>query len=192
MNYANFGQRFGAILVDTLVLLPLAVVDVWLRSTSKTVAFIIVIPMTAAFCAYSLYLHARSGQTIGKRVMNIRVVKVSGARIGWRESWLRSSVDISFAVLGVIASLVALATISDADFYGVGWKQQTQNLLAHQPAWLAWTVTASQIWVWSELIVMLLNKRRRSLHDFIAGTVVVSEEKLPQLQQQMVAPLQTL
>ena len=29
------------------------------------------------------------------------------------------------------------------------------------------------IWVLSELVVLLLNKKRRTLHDFIAGTVVL-------------------
>jgi uncharacterized RDD family membrane protein YckC len=32
---------------------------------------------------------------------------------------------------------------------------------------------AGQIWTSSELVVILLNRRRRALHDFIAGTVVV-------------------
>jgi uncharacterized RDD family membrane protein YckC len=30
-----------------------------------------------------------------------------------------------------------------------------------------------QVWIWIELIVMLTNRRRRALHDFIAGTVVI-------------------
>jgi uncharacterized RDD family membrane protein YckC len=35
-----------------------------------------------------------------------------------------------------------------------------------------------QIWVWSEVVVMLFNKRRRALHDFIAGTIVTSELRI--------------
>ena len=33
-----------------------------------------------------------------------------------------------------------------------------------------------QLWTWSELIVMLTNRQRRALHDFIAGTVVIKKE----------------
>ena len=36
-----------------------------------------------------------------------------------------------------------------------------------------------QIWIWSELIVMLTNRRRRALHDFIAGTVVIRRRVEP-------------
>jgi uncharacterized RDD family membrane protein YckC len=29
------------------------------------------------------------------------------------------------------------------------------------------------VWIWSEIIVLLFNRRKRALHDFIAGTVVI-------------------
>ena len=40
---------------------------------------------------------------------------------------------------------------------------------------------AFNIWIWSEFFVLLLNKRRRAIHDFIAETVVISTlpEKQP-------------
>ena len=31
----------------------------------------------------------------------------------------------------------------------------------------------SHIWIWSEVIVLLFNKRKRAIHDFMAGTVIV-------------------
>ncbi len=178
MKYATFWQRFAGIWIDLFVLLPLVFFQVWLESLSKTAAIILVVPMTAAYCAYSIYCHGRFGQTVGKHAMGIRVVRTTGERIGWREARLRSSVDVAFAAVGVISSLVALATITNAEYYGVGWTQRATNLEAHQPTWFAWTFAASQIWVWSEVIVMLFNKRRRALHDFIAGTVVTAEQRI--------------
>ena len=116
--------------------------------------------------------------------MGIRVVRTTGERIGWREAWLRSSIDVVFSVLGVVSSFIALAAIADAQYYGVGWMQRAQNLQALGPTWLAWTATASQIWIWSEVVVMLFNKRRRALHDFIAGTVVTAEQRISDAQTQ--------
>ena len=184
MNYATFWQRFAAAWIDVFVLLPLVFIHVWLESISKAAAIVLVIPMTAAYCAYTIYCHGRFGQTVGKHAMNIRVMRTTGERIGWREAWLRSAVDVVFAALGVISSFVALAAITNAEYYGVGWMQRATNLQAHQPAWLAWTFVAGQIWVWSEVVVMLFNKRRRALHDFIAGTVVTAEQKIPNAQTQ--------
>jgi uncharacterized RDD family membrane protein YckC len=181
-NYATFWQRFAAIWVDVFVLLPLVFLQVWLESISKAASIILVIPMTAAYCTYTIYCHGRYGQTVGKHALGIRVVRTTGERIGWREAWLRSSVDVVFATLGVISSFVALAVITDSEYYGVDWSQRATNLQAHEPSWLAWTFVASQIWVWSEVVVMLFNKRRRALHDFIAGTVVKGEQKISDAQ----------
>lgn len=181
-NYATFWQRFAAMWIDVFVLLPLLVVQGFLESLSKGAALAFVIPMAAAYVAYSIYCHGRFGQTLGKRVMRIRVIRATGGRIGWREAWLRSSIEVFFAALGIIGSFVALATITDADYYGVGWMQRGENLAALEPAWLAWTGTATQIWMWSEVVVMLFNKRRRALHDFIAGTVVASEQRIADAQ----------
>src|SRR5438046_10153320 len=111
--------------------------------------------------------------------MCIRVVRTTSERINWCESWLRSSVDVVLAILGVISSFVALSAIGDADYYGVGWRQRNLNLHALQPAWLGWIATVRALWMWSEVFVMLFNKRRRAFHDFIAGTVVVAGRKIP-------------
>jgi uncharacterized RDD family membrane protein YckC len=184
MNYATFWQRFAAMWIDLFVLLPLIFLQTWLESLSKAAAIILVIPMSAAYCAYTVYCHGQFGQTVGKHVMGIRLVRTTGERIGWREAWLRSSVDVAFAILGVISLFVALAAISDAAYYGVGWIRRAKNLDDLKPTWLNWTSVAGQIWIWSEVIVMLFNKRRRALHDFIAGTVVLNEQKVsvPQIQ----------
>jgi uncharacterized RDD family membrane protein YckC len=178
-NYATFWQRFAAMWIDFFVLLPLLVVQALLEPVSKAAALALVIPMAAAYAGYTIFCNARFGQTLGKRVMGIRVIRLSGERIAWREAWLRSSVEVFFSLLAVVGSFVALATIADADYYGVGYMQRTQNLAAHQPLWLSWTPWATQVWVWSEVVVMLFNRRRRALHDFIAGTLVTAEQEIP-------------
>jgi uncharacterized RDD family membrane protein YckC len=182
MSYATFWQRFGAMWIDFFVLLPFIVLTGWAQSFSKAVAIGLLLPTSAFFLAYHIYCHGRYGQTIGKRVMGIRVSRLSGEPIGWREAWLRSSVDVVFAILGAVSSFIALMTISDADYYGIGWLQRAQNLAVCEPAWLNWSATASTIWVWSEIIVMLFNSQRRALHDFIAGTIVIQVDKVSSLE----------
>ena len=43
------------------------------------------------------------------------------------------------------------------------------------PSWFKPVQIFQQIWIWSEFIVLLTNRKRRAIHDFIAGTVVVRE-----------------
>ncbi|MBC7525059.1 MAG: hypothetical protein H7239_11545 [Flavobacterium sp.] len=46
-------------------------------------------------------------------------------------------------------------------------------------SWLA------NIWTWSELLVLLTNPRKRALHDYVAGTVIVKKIYVVQIQKQM-------
>lgn len=84
-----------------------------------------------------------------------------------------------FTALSVIVKLIAVGSIADADYYDVDWMKRVDNLKTHEPIWATGVETASLIWFWSEFIVMLLNKRRRALHDFIAGTIVIAEPSQP-------------
>ena len=175
MRYATFWQRFGAAWIDVFVLLPLMVLHEWIDSQSRIAALVLTVPMAVVYAGYAIYGHGRFGQTVGKHVMGIRVMTTAGERIGWREAWVRSSVDLAFTLLGVIASFVVLTAVADSDYYGVGWVQRSENLNALQPFWVVWVAIAAQVWTWSEVIVMLFNERRRALHDFMAGTIVIAE-----------------
>ncbi|MFH3639525.1 RDD family protein, partial [Acinetobacter baumannii] len=44
------------------------------------------------------------------------------------------------------------------------------------PAWYSIVNSASELWTWSEFIVLLFNKRKRAIHDFIAGTIVIKKQ----------------
>lgn len=178
-NFATFWQRLAAPLIDLLILLPIWLVQPWLMWFSKSVALVLTVLCSALIIGYSICGHGLFGRTIGKWSMGIRVVRVSGERIGWREAWLRSSVDILLSALGVVEWMVALVTLADPEYYGLRWSQRVANVAAHEPSWTVWATRVGVIWFWSEVVTMLFNERRRALHDFIAGTVVISERKLP-------------
>lgn len=164
-------------MIDFLLIeLPLIAIELSLPPVSKTVASLLVVPMTAGFLGYSIYCHGRFGRTLGKRIMRIRVVKTNGAAISWREAWLRNSVEVGGAVFAVIGTFIALATIPHWEYYDVDWYQRGLNLRAYEPDWLAWTEPAMRTWALSEIVVMLFNEQRRALHDMIAGTIVIADE----------------
>jgi len=183
-RYGSFWQRFAASWIDRLVFMPLFVAQAFVESQSRGAAFVLAIPVAAASVGYSIWFHGRGGRTPGKRVMGIRVVRTTGEPIGWRQAWMRSSVDVLFAAVGVVGSFVALSAIADADYYGTDWMHRATRLADLQPEWLAWSGTAAVLWTWSEVVVMLFNSRRRALHDLIAGTIVVSDQPSQAVQPQ--------
>jgi uncharacterized RDD family membrane protein YckC len=174
MKYAGLFRRFYALVVDSLILLPVSLLSMWAMFSVRGPALVVLIPLSLVAPVYHIWFHARSGQTIGKRVADIRVVGVSGERISWREAVLRSAVSVLFGVPTVIAVLLALSRFTDADL-SLGLVERAQLLEVRGPEWGRYARYASNAWYWSELVFMLFNAKRRALHDFIAGTVVVHE-----------------
>jgi uncharacterized RDD family membrane protein YckC len=175
LTYANFWQRFAAAWIDVFVLVPVIILDEWLSGRSRLAALVLVVPAGMVYFGYVVYCHGRFGQTVGKHVMGIRVLTVAGERIGWRGAWARSAVDLAFTVLGMVASFIALSAAVDAAYAGLSWPDRMTYLTTLTPHWFNWAGFAATVWTWSEVIVMLFNERRRALHDFIAGTVVVAD-----------------
>ena len=160
-------------MVDAFVLAPCIALYFWVLSLDGT-APLLAFPVIVICTAYPVWFHARTGQTLGKRLASIRVVKLTGERISWKEAALRSSVDLALGLTRAMATVLALYQLSDVAL-NVGWLARSELLIEQGPAWGRYAQRASNAWYWSELVFLLFNAKRRALHDFIAGTVVVVE-----------------
>lgn len=174
--YAGFWKRFRSIWVDCFVLLPFAFLFAWLQGFHRTLAMFLIVPSTVLFALYSIYFNARFGGTLGKLAVGIRITKPNGEKIGWKEAWMRSFVDVMFALAMLLLELWALGLVDPLEYKDVGLLQRQKLLSFHYPWWHQIVFIGQQVWLWSEVVVLLLNRRKRALHDFIAGTVVVQKE----------------
>ena len=124
------------------------------------------------FVAYTIFMHGRFGQTLGKMATGIQVRMLDGSGITWRATWLRSSVDVLFAIVST-AGMIYIFQHLPANAAHADWEAWTKLTDELMPVWLRYTGYLGIAWALSELVVMLTNEKRRALHDFIAGTVVV-------------------
>jgi len=174
--YAGFWPRFGALWVDVLVLVPLALASSWLQSVSIPLAILGTIANSAIFLGYTIYFHYRYGATLGKMATGIKVTLPNGSPIGLKQAFLRSSVETGFGFLSLVATVIAILHADPEQYLSAGWDERTEYVASLFPAWHTIVSFASVLWFWSEMIVLLFNKRKRALHDFIAGTVVIYKE----------------
>jgi uncharacterized RDD family membrane protein YckC len=177
--YAGFWKRFCAGFADALIILPLAFLFYWLEGFDRTLAIIITITSSILFAMYTVYFNARFGGTPGKLAVGIRITKPDGSRINWNDAWKRSSVDLVFSSVALIVDVFDVLGLTQVDTEGyasVGWMERAQMVMAHAPAWYATFSILQQVWICSEVVVVLFNKRKRALHDFIAGTVVIHKK----------------
>jgi uncharacterized RDD family membrane protein YckC len=172
IRYAGFWSRFVAGLIDAVVLLPLVVLAFRLDGLSYAGAVISALIGPAFLIPYNVGLVAKYGGTVGKLMRGLRVRQVNGASATWANAWKRSSVDIFFSVSTAIFTLIALTRINAEVYFDAGWQSRSEMLEKAIPAY-QWFYWASFLWGLSEFVTLLSNKKRRALHDFIGGTVVV-------------------
>ena len=176
MQYAGFWLRLGAALIDFVVLVPFMFLYYYLRSISWTTAVVIQIPYFLLWPVYNIYFLGRWGQTIGKMAMRIKVVSLDGSQIGYKQAFLRHIVDFFFAIITKLSLIVALFSISATTLESLGWQECNKVLYDATPSWGFWAQHASIAWIYSEMVVLLFNKKKRAIHDFIAGTVVIRKK----------------
>ena len=113
------------------------------------------------FVFYHVLMHGLFGQTIGKMLLDVKVVRaLDETEIGFRHAVLR---DIMPLIVVAISALFFTANFVNPDgSLVVGLAFAVVALLVVMPLWNV-----------AELITMLFNDKRRAIHDFIAGTVVI-------------------
>jgi len=172
--FAGFGPRLGALLIDTVVLLPVIALGYWVQTRSPLGAVVGAVLALVLTNGYEIGLTATLGQTLGKRVMDIQVRKADGAEVGWGTAFLRRLPIVVSGVIATLAVVSAAATLTQADFDGTyGFFARVAMITRSQPAWAVIVNGLMSFYYLADDIVFLANRRHRALHDIIAGTVVV-------------------
>jgi uncharacterized RDD family membrane protein YckC len=172
LRYAGFWRRLLSLLTDFAVLIPSIIVSFRFGYASPAARVACTVGMAVLWNAYNVFFLTRWGQTLGKMAAGIRVTRPDGRRIGARQAWLRCSVDIGLGVLACAGTLYVCATWAEPAWSTTS-RRDLVRLLAERDPLLGIVQVASQVWGWSELVVLLMNKKRRALHDYLAGTVVI-------------------
>lgn len=173
LHYAGFWRRFGAFWLDFLIFLPAIGLSFWLDEKSRMFNLYSYLPWLVFGLWFHVYLVKRYGGTPGKLMLKIRITRVNGSPLSYREAILRYSVLFVLSSLQSIALIIATFSMSDSEYLSLSFMGRGQRLVEIAPSWYQPITLLMNIWIWSEFVIMLTNKRRRALHDFIAGTVVV-------------------
>ncbi|MEL6447243.1 MAG: RDD family protein [Pseudomonadota bacterium] len=166
-RYKTFWRRFFGQIIDGLFISVMAAVFLLgvfpiVLATGASGDWTILPPLilvNAAVIGYPIIMHAEYGQTLGKMATGVKVVDVSEARgLTLRQSVLRDAVPLISGVFATVGAVVQVSTGSLSDNGSPSAYKFHEVLLG--------------IWFLLEVITMLFNKKRRAVHDFIAGTVV--------------------
>lgn len=166
MKYATIWRRFWALVLDFLILSPVLILTYYIKHHVQNSA-ILAAGTTLNYSyatVYSIWMHTSYGQTLGKMVMKVRVLNLAETRPpSFREAFMMDiySVLACSCMIGLALYMIATHTYSPHAFV----KAQFFRILLY----------LDNGWLIAELTCVLANKKRRSLHDLIAGTVVVRD-----------------
>lgn len=183
--YASFGPRLASLLLDAVIMMPFIFIIQYINSSSKFMFFYTLIPNLIFGLWYHIYLPKKYGGTPGKVIMGLQILNLNGKSIGWKEAFLRHLIILLLTIFSSILMIDALLSVDDATFQNLSWIKQSQYLMSLSPILFSIYTWLTNIWSWSELIVLLTNPRKRALHDYIAGTVIVKKRYVERIQKEM-------
>ena len=174
-KYRTFWRRFFAEFVDGLVFLPISWITGWVWRHAAAVPLPLLalhyLVSSLLFYVYDIYFLGAHGQTPGKMALGVVVMDVTEQRhVSYRQALLRNAVPLGATLLLLPHQLFQILT---GRFYLLH-----PGRLPDAVSWISNLIL--MVWFLLEIVTMMFSSKRRALHDFIAGSVVVKASALPQ------------
>jgi uncharacterized RDD family membrane protein YckC len=172
LTYSTFWQRVAAMMLDFLIVSPLIAVNYLLEGKWRLYQLYALGPTELLSFFLFVYMVAKYGGSPGKLIVGLRIVQQDGSAAGWKAALLRYGplwiLNLAIVLPGIFAAL----GMTDEVFLSMDADERAEALGEQMPMTLTLTFVMFG-WFVASLVTILANAKRRTLHDFIAGTVVV-------------------
>lgn len=161
-KYKTLSRRFFAALIDGLIFIPFIYLETFFATPEMSAPIVIggLIIYYSCFHIYSIYLHAIYGQTLGKMAVKVKVLDLTETSIGFRQAIFRETPYFAFSLIFFISEISQILT--------KGITEDFRDTFLDNVALAIFT-----IWLVAEAVTAFANEKRRSIHDYIARTIVV-------------------
>jgi len=163
-KYSTFWPRFWAATIDGFVFFIILYVECLVFGVEYSTEDTFLQALNGVqFAIYAICMHGYFGQTLGKMVMDVKVLNHDNeAEINIKQALRRESVNLALNITWVLIILVVATSLemSGAISGSLSYVVAGFGILA-----MTWGI--------SEFITMLFNDKRRAIHDYIGRTVVV-------------------
>lgn len=176
--YAGFWYRVLASSADKIIITGCAYLFLFIRTYSLAGYIVVTLLGFLFYRFYHIGCVALWGQTPGKMLAKIKIVKLNGAPAGLWNAFLRNSVETTLVTIVLVLELIAAFKVSPAAYDAADLETKKSLIEAFIPNSVVWVSLAENAFVLSEFVVLFLNKKKRAIHDFIAGTVVIHDPQL--------------
>lgn len=159
-KYQTFFKRLAAAIIDAIIFLPVLYLSnaFFGPDPEKSIGWQVV--QNGLYLTYSIIGHTVYGQTIGKRLTSIKVVQNENEHklLSFFQSFMRDSIGIAMFLLQIF--------VLAFDYGDTALGEQIVSL-------------STLVWIIAEMVTMLFNRKKRSIHDYIAKSVVIRTTDQP-------------
>jgi uncharacterized RDD family membrane protein YckC len=171
ITYAGFWPRLGALFVDFLVLAPFGIGISYFNITQwKSVPLLILV--TVVSLGYKPFCEFNYGATLGKMALKLKVVNLQFGNATLQEILMR---NIFHVVPSLVSLIPTVAVFTSPEFLEMtdfkGFMEYNTLLGADQRG--TWINGVTGILLILDVIFLLSDKQKRSLHDRIGNTYVI-------------------
>jgi uncharacterized RDD family membrane protein YckC len=171
-EYGGFWRRVGAMILDSIILMPMALVLFFLMYKTSRAYVYYAIPSLVISVFYYVYLVKRNGGTPGKRIIGMRITMSDGSPVTTHAAVLRYAPFFVLQTLALVSMVLATSVPIDG-YESMNYIEKMQAMQRGAPGWNALVTALTYIWWIGTAITLAVNQRKRAAHDFIAGTVVL-------------------
>lgn len=168
VKYGGFWQRFGALIVDGIIFAPFTIGVSFLSTSWQTSMLAILISVVGL--AYKPYMEYAYGATWGKMLLKLKVTNNNFENASLGAILLR---NIFYIIPDLIALVFSIMTFSDPEFQSVGWTKL--GGFTDSFGYMQIVNQLTGLFAIVDAIVLGVDPQKRSIHDRIAGTLVLDE-----------------
>ena len=167
-RYKTIWKRICASIVDTIVLLPITLGSTWTMKHHASLPAGILVLIYLLSClagfVYIIGLLGKYGQTLGKMALHVIVMDIGErVHINYFQAFKRNLVSLILTAIPMSYQIVQILS-------GTFTLSSVDGTPAHFDLVM---LLINFIWFLAEITSVLATSKRRAIHDFIAGSVVV-------------------
>lgn len=171
-SYAKFWDRVGAYILDGIIIGVLTFALNYLNITQFK-SFFIYLPIAVIGILYKPFMESRYGATVGKMLLNLKVIDQNCNKIDFEKSLLRSLIVILPALLYIPVHYLAFQ--NEFILSSNGFFEFTNRVSYTYPAMSTFTNIFSIVFIADAIMMATDSIKKRSLKDRMANTFVIKE-----------------
>jgi uncharacterized RDD family membrane protein YckC len=176
MNLSTTLERILAALLDAAILVPILEIILRFIPASTAIFFIVSLLIYAIlYVGYAVVFNWKFGGTIGKILVGLRVKSIDGSPISLNQAFRRSSVDLMFQLIQIGEFYILINRGQIDKLPDVSISAMRAAIDEQRNLFTSVMLYVEIAWLLSEFVTMQFNAKKRALHDFIAGTIVLTD-----------------